>query len=450
MKVEKLIISNVGIIGEMELDFRERLLMILYGERRQGKTTVLNCIKWLAGGQIPKELIKEGQEEAFIEMHVENGIIRREFYVNKAGEFSNRPIQASINNRKLSQKDVTLLFNPFQLDQNFFISKNHADRKSFLLEIFGANTSVQDLKIKTIADESTVLRGEIKAFGEIDTVEVKESNLAALRSRETTIRTSLNTKVLESRKTNEASISQYNEAISEYSTSVHNWEREQSEKEVKINTCCFPLETLMELGYTGREVSEWIESFPKPLKEHSFIKPIQKELISEMPNQSELEAIQEKISNAKVENLQFEQYESRVKKQAVKDEMSKTLAAKQITLKSVKEEKGKLLQTISGKIEGLEFDENGDYRFLGTHASMMSDSEEMELSALLSSLYPQGLDLIIMDRGESMGREIVELIHEAEKTKSNILVTVVGKYPSDIDKKIGVFEVTNGDLDKIQ
>lgn len=49
MKAIRLTVKNIGIIADAVIELNKPLLMF-YGEIRQGKTTVLNAVKWVFGG----------------------------------------------------------------------------------------------------------------------------------------------------------------------------------------------------------------------------------------------------------------------------------------------------------------------------------------------------------------------------------------------------------------
>ena len=111
-----------------------------------------------------------------------------------------------------------------------------------------------------------------------------------------------------------------------------------------------------------------------------------------------------------------------------------------------KKQKTEKLQVISGKIKGLEFDEVGNFKYLNTASDMLSDSQQMELSTKLSSLYPDGLKIELIDRGESLGKSVFKLIDEAKEKERNILVSIVGDKPAKIPENIGVFVVEKGNV----
>jgi len=445
MKITSLEIQNIGAIGHEKI-LVDKPLIIFYGDIRQGKTTILNSIKWLAGGSIPRDLIRHGEKEAFIEIVLDCGKIRREFYLSKENELKGRKIEAIVNNSILSQKDVALLFNPFLLDQNHFTKMNSTDKGKFLLEIFGVDVSGINTKIKAKEADAKELRTKIKMYGEIDTTEVKKPDLDSLRSKESSIRADLNSQVQKNRETNSKIQKEYNEGISNYNSSVYNWEREQEKRTDKIDSCHESLSKLVDLGYSGSQVFDWILELPKAEEKHYFEKPIQKELIPEMPDQTELNSILSLISAAAAEEVHYNAYRERVEKQAQKNADISTLKAQESTLKDFRNEKLSKLETISGKIGGLEFNETGDFIFDNTTSSMLSDSQQMELSSKLSALYPEGLEIELIDRAESLGKSVLNLVNHAKSNDRNILVTVVGDKPAEIPEEIGVFVVEKGNI----
>lgn len=75
---------------------------------------------------------------------------------------------------------------------------------------------------------------------------------------------------------------------------------------------------------------------------------------------------------------------------------------------------------------------------------MLSGSQIMKLSSELSALYPEGLGIDLIDRGESLGKSIFLFVDRAEKEEKTILATIVGERPADVPENIGVFVVEKG------
>ena len=91
MKVKKLTIKNIGIIEDIEIPANQPLILF-YGEICQGKTTILNAVRWACGGQFPADIIRHGATEAYVALETDSGSIRREWYVGKDGETKAREV----------------------------------------------------------------------------------------------------------------------------------------------------------------------------------------------------------------------------------------------------------------------------------------------------------------------------------------------------------------------
>ena len=75
IRVTKLTVRNLGPIADAEIDLAGKPLVIFYGEVRQGKTTLLNAVRWAMGGAFPDDIIRHGCDEALARLDfTENGV----------------------------------------------------------------------------------------------------------------------------------------------------------------------------------------------------------------------------------------------------------------------------------------------------------------------------------------------------------------------------------------
>ncbi len=89
--ISKLHIQNIGIIEDVEIDFQDKL-NIITGETGSGKTLILESISLVTGNRISKDIIRTGEDFAFIEVCFlcdipdisQDGmiILSRQFYAN--------------------------------------------------------------------------------------------------------------------------------------------------------------------------------------------------------------------------------------------------------------------------------------------------------------------------------------------------------------------------------
>jgi hypothetical protein len=126
-----------------------------------------------------------------------------------------------------------------------------------------------------------------------------------------------------------------------------------------------------------------------------------------------------------------------------KEDKLSQIEEKQRNLKKQKIAKLSKISETCG-IKELSFDDSGVFTYQGTQAGMLSGSQIERLSKELSSLYPDGLGIDLLDRGESLGRSIFQYVDIADKKKSTILATIVGEKPSKIPERVGVYVVKDG------
>jgi DNA repair ATPase RecN len=452
MKPTKLIIKNIGCIEDITLEITTTLVLF-YGDIRQGKSTILNCIRWLFGANIPNDLIRHGEKEAYIRLDFSQGFVERSFYINKEGKQTARSIEAYLNNKKMSQTELTMLANPFLLDQDFFKNKTNTEKYRYFLEIFAIDTTEIDNKYFDVDKKAKELRSEIKGMGEINPVLIEQVDIESLNRQKQQIKDLLNKKYLENKNKNDELRKDFNSkkenAKQEYDLSY----KDMNDKNALVSKAESYLQLLINIGYNGEEVFYWIQSLPK-VKEVKLKEVEEPNYISELPDDSELIKIEEKITQASIINVHYEQYQKDLIKKSIKETKELELKMHEHTLRDLKKEKVLKLKTISDKIPGLTFDETGNFSYLDTSADMLSDSQLIELSSTLSALYPDGISIELIDRGESLNlastnkanASIKKLIDYADQNKRNVLVTVVGDKPAKIEPEIGVFTVEQGKL----
>ena len=88
--INTLHIKNIGIIDDLNINFNEGF-NIITGETGAGKTLIINSLQILSGGRFSKEIIRNGEKNAFVEMSLyipncgyedDNVIVSREINLN--------------------------------------------------------------------------------------------------------------------------------------------------------------------------------------------------------------------------------------------------------------------------------------------------------------------------------------------------------------------------------
>lgn len=419
MKVLKLTIKNIGKLGDVSLKL-DRALILLYGEIKAGKSTVLHSVQWVFGGEFPQDIIKHGEEEGSIELEFEGGMISRSFYRGKDGTTKARAVVFVRNGKPVAQPvaEIKRFLNPFLLDQDFLRNKNEIERKQFFIDLFGVNTADLDTEAFNKSREATNLRAKIAAYGKIDLTVVEPVDIEAAKTELNRINADYDALC--------AQADTANDGIRAHNNSVELAEQNRTTIENDIVA-------------THKKLKE-LETQLKAIE----IQP-RKELVVK-PAKPDTTALTTQIQDGGAINERAKTYQSNKNRAEEKDGDEKKLSeleARQRVIKREKQAKLKQISDTSG-ITGLSFDDEGNFTYDGSTAGMISDSQIMKLSAELSDLYPEGFGLSLIDRGESLGKSIFGFVERAQKEEKTILATIVGERPATVPENIGVFVVSEG------
>lgn len=454
MKILKIEISNVGPIAHEVIELNKPLL-IFYGEIQQGKSTILNAVRWCFGGSFPTDIIRHGEKEAFVELTFDGGSIRREWYVSKDGTTKARDVEFIRAGKAVKSPvaEIKRFLNPFLLDQDFFRRKNEQERKLYFTELFAVDTRELDTELHNVERDASSLRSKISGYGEIDLKVVERVDVAEVKAKRQQLVDAHNAKI-EGWKSELSAIQlahdeevlkvdTENQARSEHTLGVRRKQTELQTTDEKIAEMERQLKSLRE---ERASIDNWLKSNPS---RELLSRPKAPDVtalennIRSTPDTADLDA---RISEAAATNVRAEQYEANKTRAEAKRADQDKLSALEARGRQIKKDKQTRLASISQScgIAGLTFDDAGDFSFEGVSAGMMSDSQIMRLSELLSAKYPEGFGLGLIDRGESLGKSVFTLIERAKDEEKTILVTVVGDKPSTVPDEVGVFVVEKG------
>jgi len=457
MKVTYLKIQNIGLIADTTIELNKPLI-ILYGEIRQGKTTVLNAVRWVCGGSFPTDIIRKGEKEASIELGFAGGMISRSFYVAKDGKTTKAREVVFVRNGKPVPSpvgEIKRMLNPFLLDQDFLRNKSELERRQYFTELFAVDTTDLDTEAFNKDREATQLRATIKGYGEIDLTEVKSVDVTHLKSQRATIIA----KAVEERGELEQQLKaiddEHTKAVDAVNTRnadarISNAKRVQLvDRSASIGRDIAQLEErIRNLKNEKEGVDKQIEATPEraqdPLPPAPDTTELKKRILAlHSPDTAEIDA---KLQDAGATNVRAEQYQKNLERSKQRIADQEKLSVLENRLREIKAEKQAKLKDISDQcgIAELSFDADGNFIYQGSQAGMLSTSQIMKLSSELSALYPEGFGLELLDRGESLGRSIFDYIELAKKKKSTVLATIVGERPSKIPAETGVFVVKDG------
>lgn len=425
MKTVSLYIKNIGLIAE-ELINLNKPLILFFGDIRQGKTTILNAVRYVFGGAFPTDLLRHGEAEGEICLTFEGAYIRRTFYRGDDGTVKARPLEYFIGEERVLKPVDALkkLINPFLLDQDHLIRMSELERKKYFVELFNANTADLDKDLKDSEAKASEARAELRGFGTIDLTEHVMPNVAASQAKLDEVRR-VNKVNQDSHEAEVSRVRDHNLNYDEAKAAYGRWV-DEIERLKKL---------IAEAEVQKAKISEWIVSNPA-------------QAIPACPVPMSTAELEAEISNAKAQEVLAKQYQKNKETAARRDALAAGLSSVEAHIREVRRLKVVALAKIneSTGIPGLVFDEAGGFTFEDTQAGMLSTSQMMKLSSQLSALYPKDLGLDLIDRAESLGKSIFTYSDRAKAEQKTILATIVGERPAVVPEDIGVFVVEGGKI----
>lgn len=447
MKITRLKVSNIGIISDADIQINKPLL-VFYGECRHGKTTLLNAVRWVCGGSFPSDIIKHGAEEASIELGTDTGSVTRSWYRGKDGETKARPVQFVDKGKPVKDPAtrLKLMLNPFMLDQDHFRNMNETERKRYLVDQLGVDTVSEDAELVNVQKQATGLRSKIAGYGDLRAEKIDRVNVGEIQHKLAVCRREHEDKVAGARAERQKRMAAYFEEAS------------KAQKAENARIARDAERTSLELGIADTE--KQISALQKKLSDMQALlasKPVlpvtpitappdyadMDAIISSQPNCGQIET---QLTEALAVNVRADANDrvlARIKERTADETALKAMEERGREIKAAKVAKLAKVSEQSG-VPGLTFDEDGTFVFEGTQAGMLSTSQVMRLSSLLSALYPEGLGVELLDRAESLGRSVFDYVKHAEARKVSVLATVVGERPANVPEKVGVFVVKDG------
>lgn len=426
MKINSIELENIGKIIKEKIIIDQPLILFL-GKIKQGKTTILNGIKYALGAVPPKDVLRHGIDKGHVLVTFDNSSIKRTFRRKNDGTIKSDKIQFILDGvlQDDPKKTIKQFLNPYLLDQNFFIDKSELEKNRYFVELFDVDVSGIDKDINKTDEAAKLMRATVAAYGEIDITPVEKPDIYALKKERT--------KILDVYNENKRKIDADNEDI----------EYEQTERKRCIESIA---EKKLQLAKINLEINE-VNKYLATLKERDILPPIP------LPDTKKID---EDISDAKATNEKYKRYLENKERYDEKQSKNFKLAEIETQLRKLRANKVKKLADVSDKcgVPGLTFDANAIAKYKGSTLGMISGSEAIELSSALKSLYPEGFGIELIDGFESsgaiygneFGEPVQHYIEKARREKATILATVVGKKPAEVPEGVGVFIVKNGTL----
>jgi hypothetical protein len=227
--------------------------------------------------------------------------------------------------------------------------------------MLGIDVSSFDNELSELKKSATELRAEIKAFGKIEEVEpVEKIDVSALNKREKEIEAGLNDQYIKNREENERRRKVHKTLEKDAEETIKNW-HDETHKRLELKVFLEDaLKRLVDKGYTGNEVTEFIETFPEPDPEPSVIIPELELIEPEIPDGFELRDIRKQIEDAWETNALYQEYFAYTKQVEEKAELEKNLEKNLDDQKECIIARNEYLSSHDYGFRGMSVDDNGE------------------------------------------------------------------------------------------
>jgi len=392
-KVKKITVSNLKAIAAMSADFNGCTAIITGGNNR-GKSSFLRSLPDRLRGIKPDVVVKTGETEGNAEWELTTGekFIWHFDTKTKAGErltfITKENIKTSVT------KELSNRYFPSVFDVDEFLASQPKKQREILQKLAGIDFSNIDARYKAAYEERTFAnrkRDDLKAAlnanpipAQVDKIEVSE-----LLKQKEEIRAALNQKYLENKEHNDKLRKQYNDNVEAVNIAFEEEKKEMNDRQQVIDDCNAALAVLAKHGYTGKEVAIWINTLPVA---HEVIKRKVEEprYITELPDDSELTAIDKQINDANETNAKALAYDNYLKQKQAADEAEQKATEADKAVKDIEQERMDLIK--SAKMpEGFDFSEDGI-----TYNNLPFTREQLSSSGI----YIAALKLAAMTLGE--------------------------------------------------
>lgn len=322
-KVKRITVSNLKAVSKMTADFNG-CTAIITGGNNKGKTSFLRSEFDRMKGIKPELILKVGETEGFSEIELTTGDKFRWEFSNKA-EKGFKEKMTYVTDKDIRSSITTTLrdrFFPATFDVDRFLQDTPKKQRETLQKLVGLDFTEVDANYKTayedreaknrFANEKRILLAGMAVAIQIDPVE-----LTALQAEKATERERLDKLYEQNRNTNSEARRLWQDRCDDIRKNIEDFNGLQNALTANYNKCVAAYTELLSGGYVGSEVGQFIADLKDSIQELKvFEPPPEPTYIPELPDQTELNLIDQSIVDAVETNRKaklWEDYQTAVK-----------------------------------------------------------------------------------------------------------------------------------------
>jgi recombinational DNA repair ATPase RecF len=455
LKIIGLKVDGIRKLTAIEMELKESGITAIKGENQQGKTSIIDTIRWLILGNkaINKSAINREKEKANAEIILGKYSIKR-VLSNKTSKLEVRNIETNTVEKGEVQNFLDTLINELTFNPRPFLDMTSAQQLKFCLDLFGIDFTEIDKQLLTLEQDRLITGREIKRFGEIEPVNKVDSidiDLLFSSKKEIENKNNLLRKQYEIEK--EAEIKEIVAFNNEQKLKTNKFIESQNllsthknliEKQIdKIDALKEQLAQagaeLNRLNAYCKQIQHEINNLPDPEDEKEIKTSIKQ------PAYVSTEDIDNQISNALLTNKEADLYTTYLKRKKEKSKLEDEYDSFDLKVKQLRDKKLEILRNVNTGVQGLEIKEEGIY-YNNVFSADWSDAEGLRISSELCIAQMPQLRAIFLDRGESLDKKSLQSLEEwAIKNDIQVIITMVA---NEIDKNSNdsVFYIEEGKI----
>lgn len=359
-KIRTIQINNFKAIGSIEIDFNG-CTAIIVGGNNKGKTSLLRGIPDRIRGLRPELIVKDGETEGKGVMTLTTGE-RFEWEFNSEGKdklsfFTVEGYKTAVT------KEVSKKFFPPVFDIDAFLEASPKDQATMIQRIAGIDFTIINAEYKNAFEERTIANRQAEmAKAKVPPVapeKVEAVDTADLLAKKDALRTNLNKQYTANKEHNERLRNEYNQRCESERTEVKLFNEKNASFKNDYESAKQAHQTLCSIGYTGNEVREFVEAITKHIQvDKEYVAPAEPEYITELPDDSELKAIDDQIAKVTETNSKAAAYTAYLDLIKVRDEAVDNAKKADEKVKEIETRKAEMLKK-SNLPEGIILTENG-------------------------------------------------------------------------------------------
>lgn len=347
---------------------------------------------------------------------------------------------------ELGQQWLTDLFNIFLISPKKFCDLSPKDQAKAL----GIDTKKFDDEIADLKKKYTEINAVYRSFGDLPEVEkVEKVDLTELQAKKEQVRLQLNEMYIANKARNKQVEEARDAACDEIDRECNRFNNEQINLENLLTEVNAARKVLEDAGYDGMEVVKWIDTLGKPQEHKSseqFYPPAIINLweqpegyepkegefyfIKELPDDTELKAIDQQIIDAGETNNKALLYEQYLQKKAQKETKEKELKANKDAQTAKENERLEYIKSFKFPFSNLSVGEDGELLLNGKPIKQeyFSTGELLKIIPVLIATTQPELKYVFLQDFNLMDEDKQKEIEEYLTGKGfQLVVEVVGK-----------------------